>query len=130
MVERRVVVDHVVLVVGDLAASDRFYTAALAPLGFARLRAGGPDGAVAYGAGDLDDFAIVPARDAVPTTSAHVAFVAERRDAVDAFHLAALAAGGTERAAPRVREEYSPRYYAAFVNDPDGNNIEAVHHGG
>lgn len=58
-----------------------------------------------------------------------MAFVAESREAVDAFHAAALAAGGTQRAAPRVREEYSPRYYAAYVNDPDGNNIEAVHHG-
>ena len=129
MVQRRVVVDHVGLVVSDLAASDRFYTEALKSLGFKRLHENGVDGAVAYGLEGLDDFAIKPARDAPATTSAHVAFVAESRGAVDAFYTAALAAGGTERAAPRVREEYSPRYYAAYVNDPDGNNIEAVHHG-
>jgi catechol 2,3-dioxygenase-like lactoylglutathione lyase family enzyme len=129
MVQRRVVIDHVVLVVSDLAASDRFYTEALAPLGFVRLRENDVDGAVAYGLKGLDDFAIVPARDAPATTSAHVAFVAESREAVDAFHGAALAAGGTQRAVPRVRQEYSPRYYAAYVNDPDGNDIEAVHHG-
>ncbi len=129
MVERRVVVDHVVLVVGDLAGSDRFYAAALAALGFTRLHESDVDGATAYGLAGLDDFAIVPAGEAPPTTSAHVAFVAESREAVDAFYAAALAAGGTARAAPRVREEYSPRYYAAYVNDPDGNNIEAVYHG-
>jgi catechol 2,3-dioxygenase-like lactoylglutathione lyase family enzyme len=129
MVQRRVVVDHVVLVVSDLTASDRFYTEALAPLGFERLREDDVDRGVAYGLEGLDDFAITPAGEAPPTTSAHVAFVAESREAVNAFHAAALAAGGTERAAPRFREEYSPRYYAAYVNDPDGNNIEAVHHG-
>jgi catechol 2,3-dioxygenase-like lactoylglutathione lyase family enzyme len=105
MVQRQVVIDHVVLVVSDLAASDRFYTEALPPLGFVRLRENDVDGAVAYGLKGLDDFAIVPARDAPATTSAHVAFVADSREAVDAFYAAALAAGGTERAAPRVREE-------------------------
>jgi catechol 2,3-dioxygenase-like lactoylglutathione lyase family enzyme len=128
VVERRVVVDHVVLVVADLEKSTRFYDAALAALGFDRLRTGDVDGATAYGVPGADDFAIVPAGEVPPTTTAHVAFVAESRDAVDAFHAAALAAGGTERAGPRVRDEYSTGYYGAFVNDPDGNNIEAVFH--
>jgi catechol 2,3-dioxygenase-like lactoylglutathione lyase family enzyme len=124
-----VVVDHVVLVVADIEASTRFYDAALAPLGFTRLRADDVDGATAYGVEGADDFGIVPAGEVPPTTTAHVAFVAESREAVDAFYTAALAAGGTERAGPRVRDEYSTGYYGAFVNDPDGNNIEAVCHG-
>jgi catechol 2,3-dioxygenase-like lactoylglutathione lyase family enzyme len=128
MVERRVVVDHVVLVVADLDVSTRFYDAALGALGFDRLRTGDQDGANAYGVHGADDFAIVPAGEVPPTTTAHVAFVAESQDAVDAFYTAALAAGGTERAGPRVRDEYSTGYYGAFVNDPDGNNIEAVFH--
>jgi predicted lactoylglutathione lyase len=56
-------------------------------------------------------------------------FVAASRQAVDAFHAAAVHAGGQSIAEPRVRPEYSDRYYAAFVRDPDGNNVEAVHHG-
>jgi catechol 2,3-dioxygenase-like lactoylglutathione lyase family enzyme len=124
-----VVVDHVVLVVADIEASTRFYDAALAPLGFTRLRTGDVDGATAYGVEGADDFAIVPAGEVPPTRTAHVAFVAESRAAVDTFYTAALAAGGTERAGPRVRDEYSTGYYGAFVNDPDGNNIEAVCHG-
>jgi catechol 2,3-dioxygenase-like lactoylglutathione lyase family enzyme len=128
MVERRVVVDHVTLVVADLQASGRFYDAALRPLGFERLHTGGVEDGIAYGVPGIDDFAILPAGEAVPTTTAHVAFVAEDREAVDAFYEAALAAGGTSRAAPRIRTEYSPGYYGAYVNDPDGNNIEAVFH--
>ncbi|MBV9465503.1 MAG: VOC family protein, partial [Solirubrobacterales bacterium] len=59
----------------------------------------------------------------------HVAFAADRRDQVDAFYAAALAAGGRDNGAPGPRPEYSPGYYGAFVLDPDGNNVEAVHHG-
>ena len=128
MVERRVVIDHVVLVVGDLAASTRFYDAVLATLGFSRLSTGDVEGA-SYGVPGIDDFAIVPAGEVPPTTTAHVAFVAESREAVEAFHAAALANGGTDRAGPQIRDEYSSGYYGAYVNDPDGNNIEAVFHG-
>jgi catechol 2,3-dioxygenase-like lactoylglutathione lyase family enzyme len=129
--DRPIIVDHVTLVVRDLEASRRFFTAALAPLGFQCLTPDAPDvdGAIAFGLEDFDDFAIVPAREVAPTTTAHVAFLAPDRDAVDAFYWAALEAGGTPRIGPRVHEAYSPRYYAAFVSDPDGNNIEAVHHG-
>ncbi len=124
MTERRIVVDHVGLLVADLAASRRFYTAALAPLCFALVREE-KDGA-AFGVEGADDFGIN--LNAAPTTRAHVAFVVETRAAVEAFYTAALAAGGRERSAPALRPEYHPAYYAAFVSDPDGNNIEAVCH--
>jgi catechol 2,3-dioxygenase-like lactoylglutathione lyase family enzyme len=124
MTVRRVVVDHVVLVVADLEASRRFYQAALAPLGIEELNA--EHGGVAFGAEGMDDFAIVAGRR--PTTGAHVAFDAPSREAVDAFYAAALARGGRRRGAPGVWVQYSERYYAAFVWDLDGNNVEAVFH--
>ncbi len=124
MTERRVVVDHVGLLVSDLERSRRFYAAALAPLGFDLVREE-EDGA-AFGVEGADDFGIN--LNAEPTVRAHVAFVAEHRAAVDAFYAAALATGGQDRSAPALRPEYHPSYYAAFVSDPDGNNIEAVCH--
>jgi len=125
MTVRRVVVDHVLLQVKDLEASERFYTAALEPLGFTVLTR--REDCVNFGADDMDDFAVC--RSLEPTARAHVAFVSPSREAVDAFYARALEAGGRERIAPGIRKEYSPTYYAAFVYDPDGNNIEAVHHG-
>jgi catechol 2,3-dioxygenase-like lactoylglutathione lyase family enzyme len=124
MTVRRVVVDHVVLVVADLEASRRFYRAALAPLGIEELNAES-DG-VAFGADGLDDFAIVAGRR--PTTGAHVAFDAPSREAVDGFYAAALEHGGRRRGAPGVWVQYSERYYAAYVWDLDGNNVEGVFH--
>ncbi len=59
----------------------------------------------------------------------HVAFAADRREQVDAFHAEALTAGGRDNGAPGVRPEYSDSYYGAFVLDPDGHNVEAVCHG-
>ena len=119
----RVVVDHVGLLVRDLEASRRFYEAALRPLGFGLLDHSA-DGA-AFGVTGADDFGLN--RSDEPTTGAHVAFVAESREAVDAFH-AALAGGGRDKSPPALRPEYHPGYDAAYVWDPDGNNIEAVHH--
>jgi catechol 2,3-dioxygenase-like lactoylglutathione lyase family enzyme len=124
MTIRRVVVDHVSLVVQDLEASRRFYRAALAPLGIVELKVES-DG-VAFGAEGMDDFAVDAGRQ--PTSGAHVAFDAPNREAVDAFYAAALEHGGRHRGAPGVWVQYSERYYAAFVWDPDGNNIEAVFH--
>jgi catechol 2,3-dioxygenase-like lactoylglutathione lyase family enzyme len=121
---RRVVVDHVLLIVSDLEASRRFYGAALAPLGIEELRV--EHEGVSFGAEGLDDFAIFAGAPA--TIAAHVAFDAPSRQAVDAFYAAALANGGRERGAPGVWAQYSERYYAAFVWDPDGNNVEAVFH--
>lgn len=128
MPRRRVVVDHVSVGVSDLARSREFYRRALTPLGFAEI---GPwrDGAeeVAFGLEEADDFAISLAYGTgVPV---HVAFAADRREQVDAFHAAGLAAGGRDNGAPAVRPEYAKGYYSAFILDPDGHNIEAVHHG-
>lgn len=121
-------IDHVSVGVSDLARSRDFYARALAPLGFAEI---GPwrEGAraIAFGLEDADDFAISAE---YPTGApVHVAFAADRREQVDAFYAAALAAGGRVNGAPGLRTEYSEGYYGAFVLDPDGHNIEAVHHG-
>jgi catechol 2,3-dioxygenase-like lactoylglutathione lyase family enzyme len=124
MTIRRVVVDHVLLVVRDLKASRRFYRAALAPLGIVELKVEA-DG-VAFGAEGMDDFAVFAGHQ--PTSGAHVAFDAPSREAVDTFYAAASAHGGRHRGAPGVWVQYSERYYAAYVWDPDGNNIEAVFH--
>jgi catechol 2,3-dioxygenase-like lactoylglutathione lyase family enzyme len=124
MTVRRIIVDHVLFVIGDLDASRRLYTAALAPLGFEELHI--EERGVHYGADGMDDFAIYLGSPV--TTAAHVAFAADDRDAVDAFFAAALANGATSRGEPGVYAQYSDRYYAAFVNDPHGNNIEAVWH--
>jgi catechol 2,3-dioxygenase-like lactoylglutathione lyase family enzyme len=125
---RRVVIDHVSVGVSDLARSRDFYAQALTPLGFAeigRWQEGALD--VAFGLEEADDFAISAA---YPTGApVHVAFAADRREQVDAFYAAALAAGGRDNGAPGLRPEYSDGYYGAFVLDPDGHNIEAVHHG-
>jgi catechol 2,3-dioxygenase-like lactoylglutathione lyase family enzyme len=124
MTVRRVVVDHVLFVVEDLDASRRLYTAALSPLGYSELHV--QEDGIAYGPDDLDDFAISRGRPV--TTAAHVAFDAAGRDAVDAFFEAAITSGATGRGEPGVWTQYSVRYYAAFVNDLHGNNVEAVWH--
>ncbi len=118
------VIDHVLLVVRDLAASRRFYEAALKPLGFDVMyeKADG----VAFGTEGHDDFGIFQGDS--PSSRAHVAFVASSREAVDAFYAAAMSSGGRDNAAPRIRQEYHPGYYGGFVFDPDDNNIEAVFH--
>ena len=124
MTTRPIVVDHVLFVVGDLAASRRLYTAALAPLGYEELRV--QEDGVHYGVEGIDDFAIY--QGAPVTTAAHVAFHAADRPSVDAFFEEALSNGATSRGEPGVWTQYSERYYAAFVNDLHGNNVEAVWH--
>lgn len=126
------VIDHVGIRVADLAASRRMYEPALAELGFLVLGEGTfeGDGYVLFGRGESDDFALhsvgrAPGKDRV-TTGAHIAFRADDDGAVDRWHAAAVAGGGTDNGAPGVRPEYSGRYYAAFVLDLDGNNVEAV----
>jgi catechol 2,3-dioxygenase-like lactoylglutathione lyase family enzyme len=121
---RRIVVDHVLFVVGDLDASRGLFTAALAPVGYEELHV--QDDGVHYGAEGMDDFAIY--RGEPVTTAAHVAFDAPDREAVDAFFEAAVAHGATVRGEPGLWTQYSDRYYAAFVNDLHGNNVEAVWH--
>ena len=128
------VIDHVGIRVSDLPASRRMYEAALAELGFVVLSEGEFEGDsyVLFGRGTNDDFALhsvgtKPGRDRV-TTGAHIAFPAGGAEAVKRWYDAATQNGGTDNGAPGVRPEYSGHYYAAFVLDPDGNNVEAVFH--
>lgn len=121
-------IDHVTVGVSDLAHSRAFYTQALLPLGFSEIGAW-HEGAqeIEFGLEEAPDFAISTAYGTgVPV---HVAFAADRREQVDAFHRAALAAGARDNGPPGLRPEYSDIYYGAFVLDPDGHNIEAVCHG-
>ena len=117
-------IDHVSLNVSSLDRSKRFYTAALAPLGYKVVMEF--PGVAGIGAGGKPDFWVAEGKAGEPI---HVAFASERRDQVDAFHRAALAAGGRDNGAPGLRPQYHPTYYGAFVLDPDGHNIEAVCHG-
>jgi catechol 2,3-dioxygenase-like lactoylglutathione lyase family enzyme len=110
------------------------YEAALSALGFGVLSEGEFEGDayVLFGRGESDDFAVhavgnKPGRDRV-TTGVHIAFRAGDADSVARWHAAALRYGGKDNGAPGLRPEYSGRYYAAFVLDPDGNNVEAVFH--
>jgi catechol 2,3-dioxygenase-like lactoylglutathione lyase family enzyme len=126
------VVDHVGIRVSDLAASRRMYESALAELGFSVLGEGEFEGDayVLFGHGRSDDFSLhtvgsEPGRDRA-TTGAHVAFTAPSEDAVVRWHGAAVRHGGTDNGPPGLRPEYSGHYFAAFVLDPDGNNVEAV----
>jgi catechol 2,3-dioxygenase-like lactoylglutathione lyase family enzyme len=127
MPRRRVVIDHVTIGVSDLMRSRAFYLQALVPLGFSEIgpwREGGEE--VEFGLEEAADFAISTAY--ATGAPVHVAFAADRREQVDAFHTAAIAAGGRDNGAPALRPEYSEGYYGAFVLDPDGHNVEAVCH--
>lgn len=118
-------IDHIQLVVADLAASRRFYAAVLEALG---LPIGG-DGDGFFWADELFvSTADSQAAQGRLTGRHHLAFQAADQAAVCAFHAAGLAAGGQDNGAPGPRP-YHPGYYAAFLLDPDGNNIEAVYHG-
>jgi catechol 2,3-dioxygenase-like lactoylglutathione lyase family enzyme len=120
-------IDHISLAVRDLKASECFYTALLAPLGMSKVREW-PDAAVGYGKG-YPEFWINarPGMDDQPQDSGvHICLRARETAAVDAFHVAALAAGGSSDGAPGLRAEYNAGYYAAFIRDLDGNRIEAV----
>jgi catechol 2,3-dioxygenase-like lactoylglutathione lyase family enzyme len=127
MPERRVVIDHVTIGVRDVERSRAFYRAALEPLGFSEHGPWSDERReIAFGAEGAEDFAISPEYE--PGGQLHIAFAADTREAVDAFHAAALAAGGTDNGAPGERPEYADGYYGAFVLDPDGHNVEAVCH--
>lgn len=112
-------IDHVHLVVRDLGASRRFYAAVLETLGI-------PIGGTGESWFFADELFVSGGQ---PVTGrVHLAFQARDRETVHRFYAAALAAGGRDNGPPGERS-YHPGYYAAFVLDPDGNNIEAVHHG-
>lgn len=121
-------IDHIGVIVSDITRSRAFYEAALAPLGIRTLatetnRLG--NATVLMG---VDEIFFVIADGETVSAGLHFAFEAETMDAVDAFHAAAIAAGGRDSGAPGLRPQYEGRYYAAFVLDPDGMNIEAVCH--
>ena len=123
----RPVLGHISFGVADLERAGRFYDAVMKPLGWARdwtepkgIGFGIP------GEGELALF-LKGAEARPPGPGFHLDFNAPSREAVDAFHAGALAAGGTDNGAPGLRAHYSPTYYAAFVIDPDGYKLEAVH---
>jgi catechol 2,3-dioxygenase-like lactoylglutathione lyase family enzyme len=118
--------DHVGLNVRDYAASRVFFEQALAPLGYRVVMAFDEWKAAGLGTGDKPEFWI--SQREPYGTGTHVAFACADRATVDAFHDAALDAGGIDNGRPGPREQYHPTYYGAFVHDPDGNNIEAVCH--
>jgi catechol 2,3-dioxygenase-like lactoylglutathione lyase family enzyme len=121
-------IDHVTIGVSDLARSKAFYVKALAPLGFDEAHTYDVlPNEVEFGPEGSTKFAI--SLDYPTGAPVHVAFTADGREQVDAFHAAALAAGGRENGAPGPRPQYSAQYYGAFVLDPDGHNVEAVFHG-
>lgn len=118
-------IDHIQLVVRDLKASKTFYTAVLSVLDIPVVSTGN-----GY---FMADELVVSSPDSVAASGSltgrhHIAFQAKDRESVDAFHRAGLANGGRDNGAPGLRA-YHPGYYAAFLLDPDGNNIEAVYQG-
>jgi catechol 2,3-dioxygenase-like lactoylglutathione lyase family enzyme len=122
-------IDHAKLPVSDLAIARAFYAAALAAFGYRIVWDQSPTLGFGTGDGGEDDEPIALELTEPPIARCHIAFVAGSRDEVDRFHTAAVAAGGTDNGAPGERP-YGDRYYAAFVLDPDGHNIEAVYKGG
>jgi catechol 2,3-dioxygenase-like lactoylglutathione lyase family enzyme len=117
-------IDHISLRVRDLATAKTFYVQALAPIGYEVVMEF-PEG-FGMGTKGKPDFWVTSGGREGATT--HIAFRSDDNEKVDAFHGAALAAGGMDNGAPGLRHEYHPSYYGAFVRDPDGNNVEAVCH--
>jgi catechol 2,3-dioxygenase-like lactoylglutathione lyase family enzyme len=133
-------IDHLGLTVSDIARSTEFYLKALAPLGYGIVleipaELTGHGAAIGFGVpgGKPEDFQSgkpsfwIGAGEHL-SGPVHVAFVAPSRAGVDAFYQAALAAGGNDNGPPGLRPHYHANYYAAFVLDPDGNNVEAICH--
>lgn len=123
---------HLSLGAHDIERAARFYDAVLAPLGYVRvwsdLRPGEEGQAVGYGpSGSGDKLCLKQVGQRVPDIPGfHLALTAPSRKAVDAFHAAALGAGGRDNGPPGLRPHYGPHYYAAFVIDPEGHRLEAV----
>jgi catechol 2,3-dioxygenase-like lactoylglutathione lyase family enzyme len=124
--------DHVSIAVVDIARATRFYDSVMAALGVARI--GEDEGWAGYGLrcdADNPDRSYLSLRRSGrgrAVHAVHYAFKAPSRSAVDSFWRDGLAAGGTDDGPPGLRAHYHPRYYAAFLIDPDGNRIEAVCH--
>ncbi len=117
-------IDHIGISVRDYQRGKKFYSEALSPLGYKVIAEYGESAGL--GAHNEADFWISENKGA--KQKVHVAFQCDKRAAVDKFYAAALKAGGKDNGPPGIRADYAPDYYAAFVIDPDGNNIEAVCH--
>lgn len=117
--------DHVSIQVDDLSVTCDFYDAVFVPLGYRRVLE--HDGAVGYGDG-FPSFWVGLATDRIPNRPSHLAFQAPSREAVDEFLAVAVERGAEVLHEARLWPEYHGGYYGAFVRDPDGNNVEAVHH--
>lgn len=115
--------DHITIRAADLAASERFYRTVLAPLGLE------PDSASEQLVRWQEFMVAAPSEERPPTRGLHTGFLAPSREHVDAFWRAGTAAGYADDGAPGERSQYHEDYYGAFLRDPDGNSVEAVHHG-
>jgi catechol 2,3-dioxygenase-like lactoylglutathione lyase family enzyme len=120
-------IDHLALQCTDVAASAAFYDAVLAAVGGRRVMDFGE--VVGYGAGDAPDFWLGPHQTGEGFRESHIAFAAPDRTCVREFFAAAVAMGAEVLHQPALWPEYHANYYAAFVRDPNGNNVEAVSHG-
>ncbi len=123
--------DHLALQAADVEASASFYTTVFAALGVREAMRYPQDGGVVVGLAGPDGFPhlwLGPAETGRPAREVHLALTAPDRAAVDAVHTAALVAGVQVLHPPRVWPQYHPGYYGVFLRDPDGNNVEAVHH--
>jgi len=118
--------DHLCLNINNLQKSRAFYDAAFLPLGLSSLMQ--YENLVAYGRNDTPQYFLAQKSKTQLEAPLHIAFSALSRADVDHFHAAALAAGGLDNGQPGIRAQYHPNYYAAYVIDPDGHNIEAVCH--
>ncbi len=117
-------IDHVSLHVSDFEKSKAFYSKALAPLGYSMKMEMAEWKVAGFGENKPDLWIMAKGSE----DEDHVAFSAKDKPMVDEFYKSGLAAGGTDNGAPGYRKDYSPGYYAAFVKDPDGHNIEVVFH--
>lgn len=122
-------IDHVALSVSDYDKAKKFYVATLKPLGIKVISEFPTPGGNAMGMGKMKPILWISGGGKT-TPRAHIAFTAASRAEVDAFHAAAMKTGGSDNGPPGIRAHYHASYYAAFVLDPDGNNIEAVTHQG
>lgn len=120
--------DHVSLGVKDLDRARRFYDAALTPLGYERLS--NSDNMIGYGPERVGLWVMQVEQPVIADlrSGLHFCFVAPDEAAVDAFHAAAVASGGTDNGEPGIRPDYGRFYYAAFIIDPDGYRLEAYFH--
>ena len=118
------IIDHIGVPISDFQKSKAFYSRALAPLGIVSVME--MESWAGFGKNGRPEFWF--GTEESPPQPIHIAFTADNREQVRQFHAAALAAGGQDNGPPGIREHYHPNYYAAFVYDPDGHNIEAVCH--